>query len=67
MPIFEYRCSRCGLDFERLVFGTKTVNCPACGSDEVRKKPSLFGMSGVENPSSSGCGSCSSGSCSSCK
>jgi hypothetical protein len=24
-------------------------------------------MSGVENPSSSGCGSCSSGSCSSCK
>lgn len=67
MPIFEYRCGRCGQEFERLVFGSQTVKCPACESEDVKKKPSLFGMSGVENPTSSGCSSCKSGSCSTCK
>jgi putative FmdB family regulatory protein len=67
MPIFEYKCASCGLEFEKLVFGNASVLCPNCTSEEVVKKFSLFGMSGVEKQTSSGCSSCSSGSCSTCK
>jgi putative FmdB family regulatory protein len=69
MPIYEYICNKCGEEFEKLVFGNKTVNCQKRSSDDVKKKLSLFGMSGVEKPfsgSSSGCTSCSKTSCSSC-
>ena len=67
MPIFEYTCGKCGKEFEMLVFGGRKVTCSACGSEDVKKKFSVFGMSGMERPVSSGCSSCSSGSCSSCK
>jgi putative FmdB family regulatory protein len=70
MPIYEYQCSSCNEEFEKLVFGNKEVECPKCASKDVRKKLSTFGMSGVEKPfagSSSGCSSCSKGSCTSCK
>lgn len=67
MPIYEYKCTSCGMDFEKLVFGSKTPECPECGSAEVKKKLSVFGMSGVENAgggcSSGSCGGCSSDSC----
>ncbi len=68
MPIFEYKCNACGEDFEKLVFGSQTVICPQCDSEDIRKKFSTFGMSGVENSGSSGCSksSCSGKSCSSC-
>ncbi|MGD0883789.1 MAG: zinc ribbon domain-containing protein [Thermodesulfovibrionales bacterium] len=66
MPIYEYNCNACKEDFEKLVFGSQTIQCPKCGCDDIRKKLSTFGMRGVENPGSSGCSSCSSGSCSSC-
>lgn len=71
MPIYEYKCSKCGTEFEKLVFNDQKVSCPECKSKHVKKKFSLFGMSGgisgVENPTSSGCSSCSSSSCSPCK
>lgn len=67
MPIFEYKCASCGLEFEKLVFGNSAVACPNCTSGEVVKKFSVFGMSGVEKQTSSGCSTCSSGSCNSCK
>jgi len=67
MPIYEYKCSKCGTEFEKLVVNDRKVSCPECKSKNVKKKFSLFGMSGVENPTSSGCSSCSSSSCSSCK
>jgi len=69
MPIYEYKCNKCGEDFEMLVFGNKPVVCPKCTAEDITKKISSFGMSGVEKPfagSSSGCSSCSKGSCSSC-
>lgn len=69
MPVFEYRCNKCGEDFEKLVFGKQTVTCPKCSSGDIKKKMSTFGVSGVEKPfagSSSGCTSCSKSTCSSC-
>lgn len=68
MPVFEYRCEECSHEFEKLVFSaSRTVCCPTCASADVVKRPSTFGMSGVEHQTSSGsCGSCSSGSCSGC-
>jgi len=69
MPIYEYRCEKCGQEFEMLVFGNKEVTCPHCKAKDITKKLSTFGMSGVEKPfagDSSGCTSCSKGSCSSC-
>ncbi|MGW8272362.1 MAG: FmdB family zinc ribbon protein [Thermodesulfovibrionales bacterium] len=69
MPIFEYSCNVCRNDFEELVFGNRKVLCPKCHSENIRKKLSRFGMSGVEKPfsgESAGCTSCSKGSCSSC-
>jgi putative FmdB family regulatory protein len=67
MPVYEYICNKCGEEFEKLVFGDREVVCPACAAADVKKKLSVFGMSGVERQTSSGCSSCSSGSCSSCK
>ena len=66
MPIFEYTCNACGEQFEKLVFGNQKVNCPKCDSEDIKKRFSLFGMSGVENPGSAGCSSCSKTTCSSC-
>lgn len=69
MPIFEYKCNKCCEDFEKLVFGNQKVICPNCSSGDITKKLSVFGMSGVENPGSSGCSksSCGKSSCSSCR
>ncbi len=71
MPIYEYRCDKCGEEFEKLVFGTTEVECPKCNSKEITKKFSVFGMSGVEKPfaGTSGCSTCSSSSaaCKTCK
>ena len=67
MPVFEYTCGKCGLEFEKLVFGGQKVICSVCGSEDVKKRFSLFGMSGVEHPVSSGCTSCKTSSCKSCK
>jgi putative FmdB family regulatory protein len=70
MPIFEYKCEDCGEEFEQLVSGKNPkVICLKCSSKNLKKKFSLFGMSGVTKQASSsgsGCTSCSSSSCSTC-
>jgi putative FmdB family regulatory protein len=46
MPIYEYHCTDCGDDFERLVrsmFSKETITCPTCGGDHVAKALSLIG------------------------
>ncbi|MBI4653719.1 MAG: zinc ribbon domain-containing protein [Nitrospirae bacterium] len=66
MPIFEYKCQTCEEEFEKLVSGTNVeISCPKCGSRDVKKKFSVFGMSGVEKQISS-CSSCNATSCGSC-
>lgn len=42
MPIYDYRCSRCGRRFQRLFRSFSLVvdpACPACGATEVAKLP----------------------------
>ena len=77
MPIYEYRCTQCGEKFEKLVLNaSQSIACPACSSALVEKLFSRFGFtcqgkassSGVTGGSaSSGCSSCTSGNCSSCR
>lgn len=46
MPIFEYRCSACGADFEQLVLkGSSPPRCPACASEDVERLLSLPSVS----------------------
>ena len=45
MPLFEFRCSRCGKRFSQLVGMTadsREPQCPNCGSREVGKLISRF-------------------------
>jgi len=37
MPIYEYRCNQCGLDFEELTFttGGPEPDCPECCHKDV--------------------------------
>jgi putative FmdB family regulatory protein len=42
MPIFEYKCSVCGGDFELLVRSDTKATCPECGSSRIDRKFSLF-------------------------
>ncbi|HUX07617.1 MAG TPA: zinc ribbon domain-containing protein [Acidobacteriota bacterium] len=72
MPIYEYRCSNCGAEFEKLVFNSSAApSCPKCKSDEVKKRPSVFGFSSggkmVSSSSNQGCTGCTSQNCSTCK
>ena len=74
MPIFEYRCEQCGHEFESLVFGQETPDCPACESHTVCKlmstcgfvSKSAGGQTVSSSASGSSCGSCSAGSCAGC-
>ena len=80
MPIYEYRCRKCGKEFEELVRNDReTPPCPACRADDMEKMMSCCrfktGGGGGEaysapSPSSGGgggCAGCSGGSCATCK
>ncbi len=68
MPIYEFVCGKCGRKFEKLVgFDYGKVKCPHCGGGRVRKLFSAFGMGGGIDKTSSGCSTCSSGDCGTCR
>jgi len=49
MPIYAYRCCRCSAEFEELVLSASRaaeVDCPACDSGEVERRPAVFGIAG---------------------
>ncbi len=49
MPIYEYTCCECGAQFEKFVRSMTAmaeVHCPECGSSQVRKGWSVFGVAG---------------------
>ena len=74
MPIFEYQCKGCGLQFEKLVFGQESPACPDCDGTRVCKLMSSCGFiskgAGGEtvgaSAGSSACGGCTAGSCAGC-
>jgi putative FmdB family regulatory protein len=48
MPIYEFQCRDCRLDFEELLIrpaDADSVVCPECESDQVRKRISLISSS----------------------
>jgi putative FmdB family regulatory protein len=70
VPLYEFRCRRCGHEFEKLVGAAAPVPaCPACGAKKAERKFSVFGSrSGgtFTGSGGGGCSSCSSGKCSTC-
>lgn len=75
MPIYEYKCEKCGNEFEQLVFGQECPSCPKCESDKVCrlmsccqfKSATPIGQAPVSSSSSgSSCGGCSATSCAGC-
>lgn len=45
MPIYEYACTSCGHNFEKLVsIGAEAPPCPACEARDVRKRVSTSGF-----------------------
>ncbi len=70
MPIYEFKCAKCANKYEELVaVGGDSTGCPKCGSKEIKKCFSAFGVKSGDTftSSSSGCSSCSKASCTSCK
>lgn len=41
MPIYDYRCSSCGREFEAFVRGSKVISCPQCKSEDLERLMSL--------------------------
>ncbi|MFN2114286.1 MAG: FmdB family zinc ribbon protein [Anaerolineae bacterium] len=63
MPIYEYKCPKCGHPFEKLVSfsaADEPQACPSCGFERSTKKISMFashggGSSGAPAPAAA-CG-----------
>ena len=41
MPIYEYRCTGCGHEFEMLVLAGTVPACPSCKSEDLEKRISM--------------------------
>lgn len=72
MPIYEYKCSDCGANFDALRAmkeADSKIACKKCLSENTHRVLSTCFAHGVSQPSSSGggCSGCSGGSCSSCR
>lgn len=57
MPIFEYRCNKCGNQFEELLLTSieRRIPCPKCGNEDTEKIPSVIGGISVVSKSSYNC------------
>lgn len=72
MPIYEYICRDCGHEFEKIVRASSgPVECVRCGAAAPERKVSLFAarVDGreVAGGSKKHCGTCSGGSCATCR
>ncbi|MBN1503517.1 MAG: zinc ribbon domain-containing protein [Candidatus Eisenbacteria bacterium] len=73
MPIYEFKCSVCGKEFEKLcpVGKDRGVRCPECGASKTERLFSVFGVRSSgrttgTSGSKSSCSTCGDGSCSIC-
>lgn len=44
MPLFEYRCEKCGAKFEQVINAGSTPSCPKCDGTAVTKLLSAFSV-----------------------
>jgi putative FmdB family regulatory protein len=64
MPLYEYRCDRCGAEFEELVAAraADAVTCRRCNSVRVTRLLSAFAVGGTALATGAlepgGCGAC---------
>ena len=64
MPLFEYACKECEQQFELLVRGTETPECPSCRGTSLERRQSVFAArtggaaSTVAEVPMGACGSC---------
>jgi putative FmdB family regulatory protein len=64
MPLFEYVCHTCSHQFEALVRGSGTPECPACHGADLERRLSVFaahtnGAGARESVMAAGpCGAC---------
>lgn len=64
MPIFEFQCLDCGLNFEKLVFKpsqSADLSCPQCGSRKLEDKISTFSSASSSKAGASGGANCAPG------
>ncbi|MBN1484547.1 MAG: zinc ribbon domain-containing protein [Chloroflexia bacterium] len=65
MPVYVYRCEQCGKEFEKLFLSARQsegeVRCPNCESEQVERRPALFGLGGGLSPRGDACATPSSG------
>jgi putative FmdB family regulatory protein len=57
MPIYEYKCNRCGKEFEQLVFSSdreEDFACPSCGKKDTSRVLSSFSQGAARTGGSAG-------------
>ncbi|MDA8097139.1 MAG: zinc ribbon domain-containing protein [Clostridia bacterium] len=70
MPIYEFRCDKCGHKFEKLCPMGETgenLKCPECNQRYPQKLVSGFAAPGANGGSGASCGGCTASSCAGCR
>lgn len=52
MPLYEYRCEKCGGDCELLVRNDNDIECPKCGSKKLERQLSVVASPTISSHSS---------------
>lgn len=58
MPIYEYHCEDCRAEFELLIRGSETPECPKCGTSKLNRlfsAPAAPVMNSQTLPMAGGC------------